>query len=302
MNRRLTMAVELAFLLMTTLGLSGPLPDDSLALKLNQERRETEEWLKSSPTSYLATIAREDFGGRTSLSVGRGEDNDLQIEDTSLAVHHLRVTVVGDSFRVETLDAGASFKWGKESMTAATVPPGRISAGRFLMRLSHQRFPAIIVYDPASPRFSEYKGLKYFPFRPEFRFVIPLERAEHPDTVVILSTRGNRRSGLRVGWFVFRVGDEECRLEATRLLEPGVGENDYSIFFRDMTCGKESYPMGRYVEVEERPDGLFVLDFNNAYNPACAFSDHYNCPLPPEANHLKVPITAGEMDAHYLDH
>ena len=45
--------------------------------------------------------------------------------------------------------------------------------------------------------------------------------------------------------------------------------------------------------------GHYLLDFNTAYNPACAFSEHYNCPIPPKANDLKVAMRAGEMDAHY---
>jgi len=45
-----------------------------------------------------------------------------------------------------------------------------------------------------------------------------------------------------------------------------------------------------------------VIDFNRAYNPACAFSDYYNCPIPPKANALKVAIQAGEKDPHYLAH
>ena len=83
------------------------------------------------------------------------------------------------------------------------------------------------------------------------------------------------------------------------MLEPGVGEKDFGVFFRDATTGKETYPVGRYVDAEPLPDGRFVLDFNLAYNPACAFSDHYNCPIPPKANALKVAIRAGEMDSHY---
>jgi hypothetical protein len=47
------------------------------------------------------------------------------------------------------------------------------------------------------------------------------------------------------------------------------------------------------------PDGRYVLDFNSAYNPACAVSDHYNCPIPSRANTLPVAVRAGEMDAHY---
>jgi uncharacterized protein (DUF1684 family) len=42
-----------------------------------------------------------------------------------------------------------------------------------------------------------------------------------------------------------------------------------------------------------------MLDFNFAYNPACAFSDHYNCPIPSQANTLPVAIRAGEMDSKY---
>lgn len=275
---------------------------DTITAATEQDRRDTEKWLKSSPTSYLATIHRVDFGDRATLSVGRAEDNDVVIADSSIAAHHLRITVAGDSFRVEAVDPGAFFRVRDRSERLLTVSPASIGAGRFTLRLSHQRFPGIIVFDPASPRFAEYKGLQYFPVDLAYRYSVRLTPNPDPDTVVILSTRGNRRKAVRVGWFPFTVGETECRLVATRLLEPGVGENDFSIFFRDQTCGRESYPMGRYVEAEKREDGTFLLDFNRAYNPACAFSDHYNCPIPPLENHLDVRIPAGEMDAHYLEH
>jgi hypothetical protein len=45
--------------------------------------------------------------------------------------------------------------------------------------------------------------------------------------------------------------------------------------------------------------GTTFLDFNRAYSPACAFSDYYNCPIPPKSNTLKVAIRAGEMNSHY---
>jgi hypothetical protein len=89
------------------------------------------------------------------------------------------------------------------------------------------------------------------------------------------------------------------RLEAVRLLEPGIAEHDISVFFRDATSGKESYPLGRYIDVKKQPNGNYLLDFNFAYNPACAFSEHYNCPIPPKTNVLAVAIRAGEMNSHY---
>jgi uncharacterized protein (DUF1684 family) len=97
-------------------------------------------------------------------------------------------------------------------------------------------------------------------------------------------------------------GRWKARLEATRLLEPGVGENDMGIFFRDATTGRETYAVGRYLDPERLPDGRYALDFNRAYNPACAFSDYYNCPIPPKANALKMAIRAGEKDSHYISH
>jgi uncharacterized protein (DUF1684 family) len=274
---------------------------DSIVMALEKDRKETEQWLKSSPSSYLAAIQRVDFGDRTTLTVGRARDNDVQIDDREFAEHHLSVTVMGDSFRVDAKDSGASFLTNGPPVRSASVGPSSVKIGRFSIRLSHQKLPSLIVFDPSSARFQEYKGLKYFPVNLAYRYVLSLKASPRADTVEILSTRGNRRKGLRVGWFEFTVGKTACRLDVTRLLEPGILENSYSVFFRDRTSGKESYPVGRYVEVEQQADKRFILDFNSAYNPACAFSPHYNCPIPPEANNLRVRIPAGEMDAHYVE-
>jgi uncharacterized protein len=272
---------------------------DSLRLEIQANRAETLEWLKSGANSYLATVQRVDFGARASLTVGSAADADVRISDPSVAAHHLGVTVTGDSFRVVALEPGATFRVGAAETQAATVGPSGIGLGRFTLRLSHQRFPAVIVFDPQSPRFAEYRGLEWFPVDPAYRYVLALTPNPKPDTVVILSTRGNRRRAVRVGWFDFRLGRTACRLQATRLLEPGVGENDISVLFRDATTARESYPVGRYVDPERLPDGRYLLDFNLCYNPACAVSEHYNCPIPPRENVLKVAIRAGEKDAKY---
>ena len=277
----------------------APAVADTVIQAILKDRADTEKWLRESPTSYLATIQRVDFGNKALLTVGRSRDNDVRLDAVGIADHHLQVSVDESQFDVEALDAPARFKVGDHEVREATVGPSSIGVGRFMIRLSHQGFPALIVFDPKSPRYADYKGLEYFPPDLSLRYLAKLTRKPHPDTVVILSTRGNRRHAQRVGWFDFKVGKTPCRLEVTRLLEPGVGENDLSVFFRDSTTGHESYEVGRYVDPKLEPDGRYLLDFNLAYNPACAFSDHYNCPIPTKANVLKVAIRAGEKDSHY---
>ena len=278
----------------------GEAEADTLLQSYAKDRADTEEWLKSSPTSYLATVQRRDFGDQSTLTVGSAAGNDVRIEDPAVMPQHLRITVVGDSFRVETIDRGARFQVKDVEMTLTTVPPSGIKVGRFSLRLSHQRFPAIIVFDPQSPRFELYKGIPYFPADLSYHIVAALTPNPKADTTVILSTRGNQRRAVRVGWFDFKLNGARCRLEATRLLEPGVGEKDFGLFFTDATSGKESYHLGRYLEAAPRPDGRYVLDFNLCYSPACAYSEHYNCPIPPRENRLKVAIRAGEMDPRYM--
>lgn len=148
--------------------------------------------------------------------------------------------------------------------------------------------PAVVVLDAEAPR--DVVMPDWFPYDPAYRFVVPLE----PDRadVTIGSTRERDRSATRAGWFSFDVAGVPYRLMALRLNEPGASP-DLDAYFTDATSGRESYRM-RYVEVSRSVDGHHVLDFNRAYNPACAYSPHYNCPIPPPENHLAVAIRAGE--------
>ena len=276
----------------------APAERDSLVRAWGSARTADQEALRTSPTSYLAAVQRVDFGVARRLVVGSATDCDVRVDDPEMPPHALAVAVAGDSFHVAALDT-ASFRWKRLEYREATLGPAGIEYGRWSLRLSHQRFPAVIVFDPKSPRIATAHGLAYFPVDLELRFVLPLTPNPRPDTVIILSTRGNERRALRVGWFDFRLGGRDSRLEAHRLLEPGVDESSVSVFFRDATTGKATYPIGRYVDPEPAGKGLWILDFNGAYNPACAFSSFYNCPLPSKANVLRVAVRAGEKDSHY---
>jgi len=275
---------------------------DSLRAAYQKDREDTEKQLREGATSYLAAVGRTDFEDKPALVVGRAADCDLRLDDPELAAHHLRVTVAGDSFHVEAIDDTAHFAVRGESRRDAVLGPGAVRVGRYTIRLSHQRFPALIVFDPKSPHFSAYKGLKYYPVDLAYRYELALTPNPNPDTTIIMSTLGNARRAVRAGWFDLRVKGKPVRLEAHRLLEPGVDESSVSIFFRDATTGRETYEVGRYLDPEKLPDGRWLVDFNYAYNPACAVSPHYNCPIPSKANNLKIAIRAGEKDSHYAAH
>jgi hypothetical protein len=275
---------------------------DSVARAIEKDRLDTEESLRTGATSYFAAVSRVDFGDASALVVGRAADCGVIVKDPEMPEHALRVTVIGDSFHVEVLDPLAIVSAGKDPIRDAMLPPSGLRLGRWSIRLSHQRFPAIIVFDPKSPRFAEYRPTPSFPVDFAWRFAAPLTPSPKPDTVIILSTRGNERRALRVGWFDLVHGGRAFRLEAHRLLEPGVGEKSVSVFFRDATTGHESYGVGRYVDPERLPDGRWLIDFNSAYNPACAYSPYYNCPIPAKANTFKFAIRAGAMDPHAMGH
>ncbi len=138
-----------------------------------------------------------------------------------------------------------------------------------------------------------FKGLQYFPPDPNFRFPVTLRPVEDRTPFTMEVSQGRPREMVRKGVFEFVVAGATCRLFA---YGPTHGSAHESLFvpFRDGTSGKESYGAGRYLDLETDPRGEYVLDFNEAYNPYCAYSEHYSCPLPPAENWLRVPIRAGE--------
>jgi hypothetical protein len=64
--------------------------------------------------------------------------------------------------------------------------------------------------------------------------------------------------------------------------------------FGDLTNGSETYPGGRYLDLDRTATGIYDLDFNRAYHPFCVFNAAYDCPYPPRENRLQLPVRAGE--------
>jgi uncharacterized protein len=140
-----------------------------------------------------------------------------------------------------------------------------------------------------------YPGLRYFPPDERYRIEgLSLQGEPDPtDTAEIVTSDGKARQAWRVGNLEFDVPTGHGRLTGFAF-EPGP-TSELFIPFKDATTGSESYGAGRYLDLEPEEDGTYVLDFNLAYNPWCAYEAHYSCPLPPAENRLPFAIDAGEM-------
>ncbi len=142
-----------------------------------------------------------------------------------------------------------------------------------------------------------FRSLDYFPPDIKYRFILDLHEHAQKKHVQIEDTGGNIRDMLRWGEFRFEVDGIPCALQAYK---SEADEPRLFIPFKDATSGKETYGAGRYIDLndpdERLPNGKWILDFNKAYNPWCAYSWDYVCPYVPPENWLKVPIYAGEKN------
>jgi hypothetical protein len=225
------------------------------------------------PTSVLAAVARHEIPIGARMRFGPGEGVDVRLAEMP---RDIEVRALADGFEVD----------------GVVSPPRSIDAGRYTLRLSHQNYPAVVVLDEQSPRLRDDVTQRWYLVDPALRIrstLVPDSRRGS-----IGSTASADRPMERIGWIPFEIDGVRVRLAATRLLEPGYADDHLDVFFRDGTTGRGSYEVGRYVTVE-RDGADVIVDFNLAYNPSCALSPFYNCPIPPDENRLTVPIRAGEM-------
>lgn len=117
-----------------------------------------------------------------------------------------------------------------------------------------------------------------------------------------MKTSTDRAPMYRVyGYLHFKINGKACRLAAYQRIEFSTSD-DYADYlfvpFLDQTNDKETYYGGRYMDIQISPSGNYSLDFNMAYNPYCAYSDRWSCPLVPEENTLNCKIEAGVKKFH----
>lgn len=171
-------------------------------------------------------------------------------------------------------------------------------------RMEADRFFRSSPYSPFIADTSiHFQEIRWFPPTLDWYFQSKLYRYARPETVSIFGTKGEERRELRYGYFEIHHADNVARITVYKNVDsPGDGRSEpLMVWFTDETSNKETYGVGRYLEVgDEKADRnfLYTLDFNKAYNPYCAYSARYSCAIPRKEDHLNFAIRAGEMKYH----
>ena len=134
----------------------------------------------------------------------------------------------------------------------------------------------------------QFTGLVYYPYNEALDLTVAVKPFAEQQDVQIQTNTGEIRWYRRYGEFTFDVEGETARLTIYQ------APHGFFLPFADAGAGTDTYPAGRYLEPEQISGDTFHIDFNQAYNPYCAYSDGWTCPLTPAENRLKVHIRAGE--------
>ena len=138
----------------------------------------------------------------------------------------------------------------------------------------------------------EFHGLNYFPENADLRLEVKAEEFPVKERIEMQTSTGDVQIYFRHSRIKFKVEGQEAELTIYE------SQNGFFLPFVDSLAGKETYGAGRYLEPEVLPGGRFLVDFNIAYNPYCAYNEQWSCPLTPVENRLKVPVRAGEKLFH----
>lgn len=160
-------------------------------------------------------------------------------------------------------------------------------------RRQKDRFFALNSQSPLSPdQKRAFRGLNYFPENAELRMEVQVEPFPQKDIIQMQTSTGGVQRYTRYGKFKFVVEGQLVELTIY------ASQNGFFLPFVDSLAGTETYSAGRYLEPEHLGGNRFLVDFNLAYNPYCAYNDQWTCPLTPAENRLPVPIRAGEKLFH----
>lgn len=157
--------------------------------------------------------------------------------------------------------------------------------------------PETTILDPED--FKNFHGLEFYPIDQKFIVEAKFVRTPNEKPFLMPTTTERLPEYVKYGEAHFTIDGKDFVLNLFKSVEPSKDPEykDYLFLpFTDLTCGDGSYGGGRFLD-QWIPEGdTIMIDFNKAYNPYCAYSSRFSCPIPPKENDLLIRIEAGVKD------
>jgi hypothetical protein len=278
---------------------AGGAAADPAAKDVAAATTETEDWRAMHEESYRrnwATIAGLHVLEPGSHTAGSAPDNDIVLPVSTSSPRIGRFVLRGDVVRFEP-DTAASVHIGDRPIAQPIAlsddgsdMPDELEAGgiRMIVHRSGRR-KTLRVWDPHGEMARGFLGFRWFPIQIDYRMTGRFIRDASPREVQVANTFGDVDTYTTEGVVEFTLRGRTLRLRpfTTR-------PKRFYFVFRDRSSGGETYEAARFLYSDLREDGTTVLDFNQAYNPPCAFNPYTTCPIPLPENRLDVKVLAGE--------
>lgn len=243
---------------------------------LAAERREFVEWLRTAPTSprKALVVLPVERGGALTFGPATADIPLVGVGEARLEERRGRLTLRqnGES---RPLARGRPVPLGRYHVLAGG-PAGRTTVTVFAPEVRAGKDPVYFPYDSGAAR------------------VVALTPPARPASQRLLAPDGIEVEATEAGAVSIILGGVPSTLRVMRLPGATQDESELEIYFRDGSNGRGTYPAGRFVSLIPRPDGRYLLDFNRARNPFCAYNTAYPCPAPWRGNALPAPMRAGE--------
>lgn len=147
--------------------------------------------------------------------------------------------------------------------------------------------------------FTKFKQHPFFPIDLKYRVTAKFIKTENPQPFDLPTSSGKTKSYQEFGKAIFDLKGKSYTLtiyQSLDLMKMEKYKDHLFLPFRDETNNKETYGGGKYMDLKIPQGDMIVLDFNQSYQPFCAYNAYdYNCPIVPEENKLAVEIRAGVM-------
>ena len=148
---------------------------------------------------------------------------------------------------------------------------------------------------------STFKALDFYPINEKFFVTAKFVRTKDEKPFEMKTSTDRKPKYVKYGEAHFAIDGKSFQLNIYKNIELSKNSayKDYLFLpFSDLTCGKESYIGGKYIDMKTPKADTIIIDFNTSYNPYCAYNSKYSCPKVPMENDLNIEIRAGLKKFH----